>query len=498
MNKKIIKDTLFYTLGTFLVQVIGVFTSILMRRYLTPEMMGIWSTFMLILNYSLFMHLGLFTAAEIRIPFLKGGDQENEIRNIRDITFTFCVIISIVVVVVIFLATALFKNKIPISMVFGFKMIALIIVATLFYNLYISFLRADKKFSLLSVAMTINSLSMLLSIITFVNWFKLNGLYLATLISTCFSLIYILIKQRYDLNFRFELKKAMSLIKIGVPLIIAGIIYTILLSIDKIIIIKMLGMKALGYYSIAILALTYTHTFPKILGIVMTPNIQEEYGKTNSRQRIIEYVKKPAIVMGYLFPFLLATVYFILPILVYYFMPKYVQGIISMKILLSGCFFISLVPLAQNYIIAINKQLLLVPMTIFAVFLGVIFSFCLIKLGYGINGVAFGISITYLVYFFISFSYVLKSCEKMQKINLFFLEIVSPFFYAVLIIFGIEFFLRINNILLENLIKFAIFCLLYLPALLIINKKNSIIVNMIEVYRNNKTFSALESEEVIV
>ncbi|MFH1665693.1 MAG: hypothetical protein ABIA77_06080, partial [Candidatus Omnitrophota bacterium] len=146
-TRNIIKDSTNYTMGTIAAQVIGIFTSIATRRLLTPEMMGVWATFLLVLNYSLFAHLGIFTAVEVRIPYLRGQNKSGEIEAIRDIAYTFGMAISLIMAVALFIVSFVFAREAPEYVILGIRMTALIVAATLFYNLYIVMLRADKKFS---------------------------------------------------------------------------------------------------------------------------------------------------------------------------------------------------------------------------------------------------------------------------------------------------------------------------------------------------------------
>ncbi|MCK5451634.1 MAG: oligosaccharide flippase family protein [Candidatus Omnitrophica bacterium] len=477
---EILKNSTTYALATVIAQVIGVFTSIATRRLLTPEMMGIWATFLIVLNYCLFAHIGVFTAVGVRIPYLRGKEKEEEIQAMRDTAYTFAVMISAFVVIILLIASFMLKNRFDAYITLGIRVVAFVIAATFFYNLYTVMLRADKKFHLLSKALIVNSASMLFFVVILAYFFGLRGIYFATFSATVISWLYLRYGSGYKLKLGFKLKQLVSLTKIGLPILIVGIAYTLLVSIDKIMIIKMIGARELGFYSIAILAFTYTNTFPKLFGIVIFPNMQEDYGKTDSKDHIIGYVKKPAIIMAYIFPVLLAAAYFAIPVLVYYILPKYIPGITSMKILLAGCFFISLTPLAQNFAISINKQTVLIPMTIAAVVLGLGLNYFMIKSGYGINGVALGTSVAYMVYFVILFYYVLKHCEKRSNILKFIMGIFLPFVYAFAIILLLERCFHIKNIFLGAIVKASIFIVVYSPMVIYLNKKTGIITKLIK------------------
>ena len=136
-----------------------------------------------------------------------------------------------------------FSGKAPSYVIFGIRMTSLIVAATLLYNLYIVMIRADKKFSLLSKAVVFNSAAMLICILGFAYKYGLRGVYFAVFLATLASWIYVKSKTDYRLRLVFHLKQALSLSKIGIPILIAGITYTILISVDKIMIIYIKPIK---------------------------------------------------------------------------------------------------------------------------------------------------------------------------------------------------------------------------------------------------------------
>lgn len=472
---KIIKDSSIYSISTVVSQLVGVFTSIAMRRFLTPEMMGIWTTFLVILNYALFAHLGVFTAIEVKIPYLRGKNENSELQNMRNSAFTFAIILSVLVILILFAASFILSGKLSSEVILGIRVLAFIITATLFYNLYIVMLRADNKFLLLSKAIVFNSVAMLIFVSGLTYFFKLKGIYFATLFATIASWFYMKFSAKYGLRLYFNLRMVKTLSKIGLPILLAGITYTVLLSMDKIMIIKMIGPAELGYYSIAVLAMTYTHNFPKLFSIVISPTMQEEYGKSDSHKHILEYVKQPALIMAYMFPVVLAAAYFLIPVLVYYVLPKYSLGIDSMRMLLPGCFFIALVPLTHNFVIAINKQMLLIPITAAALLSGIGINYVMIRNGYGITGVASGTSAAYFLYFTIMFFYVLLHCEKFLDTCRHFLKICAPFVYSLIVILVLERLLKINSVINNGIAQILIFYLAYIPMLWYINKKTKLV-----------------------
>lgn len=482
----IIKNTFTYTAGTLLAQFFGIFTSLATRKYLTPELMGIWSLMLLILNYLSFGHCGIFTAVEVRIPYLRGKGEEGEISHIRNIAFVVSVILSSLVLVSLITTLIFYSHKLNVSVISGLKWIVLIGIATVFYNLYVSFLRADKSFTLISVATIINAAGLLAFTLTLGMFFGLNGIYCATFLATLISVVFLLIAGKYRLHWSIEFARTKQLFIIGFPILVFGFIYTLFISLDKVLIIKMLGAKALGLYSIAILAFTYANTMPKLFSIVIFPSMQERLGRTGLEEGLVSFIKKPSIVMSYLFPPMLVIVYYLLPIIVDNFIPRYSNGILSMQILLIGCYFISFAHLPQNIIVSLNKQVALIPLTMVAAVFGVLLSFAAIKLGYGIEGVAAGSSCAYFIYFSICFYYALKISNFKENNYHLFLRLCLPFAASVLITILTERLILIPNILISTSLKLLIYLVFYILFLLYIDRNVRIFSFIITQIRKNK------------
>lgn len=471
----IIKSTVVFTIGTFLAQFLGVFTSLATRKYLTPELMGIWSLMLLILSYLSFGHCGIFTAVEVRIPYLRGRKEDGEISPIRNIAFSVSLMLSLLIMVSSAVIIIFLSRYFSGCVVSGIKWVSLIGIATVFYNLYISFLRADKNFTVISVATVVNAALLLVLTIVLGKLFGLTGIYCATLLATILSFTYLLMGRRYDLHWCLEFKRTKQLFLIGFPILVFGFFYTIFISADKILIIKMLGAKALGFYSIAILAFTYASTIPKLFTIVIFPDMQEVLGKTGKYDGLIDFVKKPSVIMSYIFPPALALIYYLLPLVVVYFIPRYTDGVASMQILLAGCFFISFAYLPQNIIISRNMQLVLLPLTVLALLIGILLNFTAVKLGYGIEGVAAGTSIAYFIYFLTSFYYAMSISGLKNNKFVMFVKLCLPLVASALFLAVIEFTIFIPNIVISAFVKLLVYLACYIPFLMHVDKKLKII-----------------------
>jgi O-antigen/teichoic acid export membrane protein len=471
-KQAIVRDAVYYTGSSYICQLLGIITSVLIKWFLGPSLTGVWTALQVVLRYSTWSHLGIQSAAAREIPYFRGKGDEHEASSIRDTSFCFSLIMSCIAGAVIFIWSIIYGNKFPHHVVFGIRIISLIVVATAIYNFYLVALGGYKNFSFLSKLKIFNALITLILVVVLVPLFNIYGLFFAALFNVLLSIAYAVINTHYQIKFEIERARIFALLKIGVPLVFGGFAFTILMSIDKIMIIRMLGAEKLGFYTIATMGVTYAYTLPSNLNIVMFPRFQEKYSINDSVEDIKKYFLDIILVLSCMLPVLLGVLYFVVPVLVHYILPKFTPGIASFKILIIGCFFLSLTPTSTNFLITLNKQVRLAGITIITIFISILLNYYFIKVkGLGINGAAIGTCIGYFGYFTLLSVYSLAHFMKYRDMLHYFMKPFVAFIYLVAAILLLEYEINIQQVFLEGLVKSALLIIITLPILIWGNKK---------------------------
>ena len=150
-----------------------------------------------------------------------------------------------------------------------------------------------------------------------------------------------------------ELKR---LIKIGLPLVLLGFMFTNLTNIDRIVVIKMLGLEQMGLYSVALMMGNLVYNISNMGGIVLYPRFQEIYGKTGERENVFKVMTTVLKVISVPLLIFTALAVFLLPYAVKMIIPKYVDGIPAMRIFLWGTYFLSMSIFCGHYLVTLDKQ----------------------------------------------------------------------------------------------------------------------------------------------
>jgi O-antigen/teichoic acid export membrane protein len=237
----------------------------------------------------------------------------------------------------------------------------------------------------------------------------------------------------------------------------------------------MLGITAVGYYSLALMGKNYVVGLYNNFGIVTIPRILETYGREGNVESIKKFVTSTTEAIAYLFPPFLGVMFLVSPMLVKWILPNFVPGILAMQILFFDVFFQSCSPQIEPFLIALNKQKRLVPILIGTIIFSFGINYFLVKIGLGINGVAIGTSIASFAYFIFTLVYAMRHFAASREIFRFIWIIILPLIYIVALIAVCQYFIHTHNEYLEVLIKIIILILAYMPLLFYIERKTNVL-----------------------
>lgn len=484
IKKQIIIDTAKYNSAHYSSQFLGFFTSIAMRRFLGPYYIGIWNILQVISSYFNYLSLGLESAAQYKIPFFRGkGEEKNEIQIINCV-FAFLFLVSLLSAFVLLIAVLILRNRYSPEIIIGLVFLSIFIILQRLYTYYLVVLRARSNFSVISKSVLFDSFVNLILVILLVKNFNIYGLYVCVVLMPVLNVLFIHYLAKYNIRPDFNWQRIFELIKYSFPFLVLGVLGTILRSLDRIMIAKMLGVTFVGYYSVALMSKNYVGGLYNNFGIVTIPRVLEAYGKEAKIEHIKKFVTVTTETIAYIFPILLAAIFFISPLIIKAILPKFIPGIVAMQILLIDVFFQSCYPQVEPFLIALNKQKIVILITSLTIFLNIIFNYYFIKNGLGINGVALGTSISSFFTFLISLVYAMKHFATKIEIVKFILKIFFPLVYIFGVIISCSYFIRTSHPVVKMAISLVVLVIFSVPLLYYIDKKTHILRLIIKYLKN--------------
>lgn len=396
--------TLLSAIFAFLV---GIFT----RNLLGPEQYGYWVAISIFFTFIPLLQFGILNAMNREIPFYLARNNHSKVYEIREITLSFLFTIPFFSMVLLFIVSIiLLFFDIAYEYKTGLLFVSCIGLL-MFFSTYVEmYYKSIQNFRIVSKLIAVKSISQAIFTLLSVYLIGYIGLFIGLLISLVIELLFgRRAFKNVKLNYNF--KAYIELIKIGFPILMVGLIWSVLIASDKMIITLMMTPKDLGNYSVGLLVFSTMMLLPQVVGQIYYPKIVELV----SQEKFIEIRRLYWKVNGYLaiiVGFIVIIGFWLLPPIISFILPDYVVGIKSAQILLLGIFPLTLVGFSANYFNATKNQKLYIKILIVTIVSNILVSVYLLLLNPNITSIALGTSISFLLYFLLMNIFFIKKINQ--------------------------------------------------------------------------------------
>ncbi len=393
------RDIFWFTLSNIFFQGSKFLTYLYVAKLLGPKTYGLWNGLILILSYGMNSHLGVLNAMNRDVPYYLGAENTEKIQEIQNVSLGAICVSSLVLAVIVFIASYLTDSDT--ETITGLRFISLILISQQFYLFYQMLLKSHHLFGFMSIQQTIFSVLTLLVVLPLTYYFRFDGFLAGQLIVNLAILGYILRKIPIKAKPAFEWKTAWTLSKTGFPIMLAGVAYGIMTTVDRMAILKYLGKEQMGYYSLSVMAAGMLLLLPMTVAQIIYPRMSRKFGETRQAESLKPLIYRPTIHLMWIMAIMLIGVYVLLPPLIGYFLPEYIKGIASLKIMIVGVYFLSLVGGFANFLNTVGLQNIYLSIQFIAIIIVVLLCGLSLKLNLGIEGIAWATSLTYIIYAFL-------------------------------------------------------------------------------------------------
>lgn len=395
--------------------------SIYVKAYVAPLEYGMYSTCMLLQTYMAYLQLGSLNAFNRDYPQLIGAGKAEEAKKYRNTVFSFLITIYGFGLILAITGMLLIggRKSIDSRLTIGFILTAVIAVVTIIENYGNYRCRIDKGFKYPSIVTLLELISLPVGL-ALVPRMGYYAIYVTSILSMVVGII-LYFKPSYK-DFRFTIDK--PLIKMilisGMPLLVNGLIWTVVNSIDKFVILGFIDTEALGVYGIAQNAFSYMVLIPSAMSQLFYAKMGKEYGKSGNVGSLVDVSMKFSNVLAAFTSLIAFVAYFFLPILVDRFMPNYSNGVPASQILILGMSVYAATLINGNVLTILKKNTALIISAICMCIFNIICSIgYVLMLGATIESVALGTATSYIFCTFIIVYQVHKyaKCRFMRIIN---------------------------------------------------------------------------------
>lgn len=392
------QEYFYYVVATVLNSGLHFIFSVYVKAYVKPLEYGIYSSCLLLQTYLTYLQLGSLNAFNRDYPQLIGAKKTEEAHRYRNTTFTF-LLMAFGGALAVILPGLFFLHKttdIDPRYIGGFAFSAIITGMTVFENFGASKTRIEGSFMYVSTVTLLELLSLILGLLL-VRRIGYYGLYITSLSGMAIGII-LYIKPAYsDIRLSIDRKLLKDILISGLPLLINGLIWTVVNSVDKFVILGFIGTEALGVYAIAQNAFSYMVLVPTAMSQLFYVKMGKAYGERQDVEVLTDVGLRFTGILAVLISFLAVIAYFMSPVLVRSLMPNYVNGISSAQILILGLAIYAPTLVNGNILTILKKNAAILRSSIFLCVLNAICSVLFVSIiGPKIECVALGTAAAYL------------------------------------------------------------------------------------------------------
>lgn len=433
-----------------------------------PVEYGIYTTASMLMLYLNYIQFGVLNSYNRDYPQLLGAKKNDAALEMKNAVFTFLLVVySLVVVLLVTIIIALIVlNKIDMIMGVGLISNSFFALLNILYNFMDNTYRSEKKFNYSSF---LNILQTLLLIAIGLVVVRECGYY-GMLISYGCSFIIVLVinwKTFLLLKLNINIKLIKNMIRFGLPLLINGLVMTFLMTISNFVILFFMSMKDLGIYSIALLGFNTLMLIPLSLSQIFYVKMSHKYGETGDAAILLNFAKRYSLYIAIILSYIAIFAYFLLPIFINNILPNYRESIKAAQILIMGAGIYGTTILFSNIFSILKQNAILFSSTILLALATLLLTSGLIlAFGREIEFVAYGMSVSYVIYALI-LCVLLSRIHKRPPLELLRFS-VFPVSISLLITLGI-------TQLIENVWQQFILIILILSIVLIIMFNKTII-----------------------
>jgi O-antigen/teichoic acid export membrane protein len=399
--RKFLRDTLGFAATQYAVRAALMLRGLIAARLLGPTGYGAWNGMTLIWDYGLYAHLGTQQGLEQTLPAeIVDGDRARLQHTLRAALF------NTLVLTMVFAVAALIyfsRGSGALQEFWGVRGISVALLCVLLVNVafyHLTLLRSLGDIRSVSTWFILQGAIGVVIGLALIPATGAWGLLWGWLLANVVALAYL----RSKLPAEFPVAPApsatsLTLIHAGFPMLMYLGSSLVLRTLDRLIVLRFLGARDLGFYSIGVLALTLLFYLPDSVGYVLYPELLKSYRQGGDRPEAIrDRVIRTLGVLSLLVPALCGLAFLYARQVVMLALPAFLPGATATRVLCFGAAGLAVARIASITLVTLRRQRLLFPAAISVVVMACAADFVVLRAGQGINGVAWATLTVYVAH----------------------------------------------------------------------------------------------------
>jgi O-antigen/teichoic acid export membrane protein len=397
--RKLVRDSVGFAATQYVVRAALMLRGVIAAGVLGPQAYGAWNALTLVLEYGTLAPLGTQQGLDQAVPKRIVGDDAEALRRIKRAG-----LFNITVLTLLFSTGSLWflttGTSGRIHDFWGWSGVLIALGCILLVNLSnyaLTLLRSHADIGAVSTWFVLQGAvgsALGLSLLPFLGvwgllwgWLAANVLGLAFALSRARGLVPLTPVPSRD---------SVLLLRVGVPMFVYMASALVMRSVDRLVILQFLGTEQLGYYSLAIMALSFLLYLPDSLAYVLYPHFLRRYHLGGDQPVAIRNdVERTMRLIAVAMPALCGVGYLAARIGAMLLLPRFLPGVSAMRVLCFCAAFVALANLSSIVLMTLGRQRALIPAAALVTLLGAALDVFAVRMGLGITGVAWATLATF-------------------------------------------------------------------------------------------------------
>lgn len=396
---RIIRDFSLQAIGAYGATFLQMLRGLILAALLGPAGLGTVALVNLVLSYVTYSDLGMASAVGREIPLSLGAGRDEEAIEWR----SYGIVAKLVSASIVGLCTAAYTllkwPDLSAALRIGLLVAAVVMV---FQGLIAAWQVIFQSVQQFGRATTVTLATGSLSFIGGVLGAKLagiTGVFVSQLIVFALVATLCFVLGRFPARIHLRRDKFARLLKVGVPLAALTFVGYNLINIDQVMVVALLGSRALGLYTLVLYGGSVLDLLPAALAVSVAPRLLRAYGQAADSPSILRLTWRPVDFLASVLPVGIAAIWILGPAVIVRILPDYTSIFAPLRVYLVGMYFMGINLGVSAVLLALNRHRNNVPIIAACIGINVLVDLCFVAvLGLGLTGIALGSVVTYFVY----------------------------------------------------------------------------------------------------
>lgn len=371
-------------------------TALVVARWVGPAEFGVWNALSTLLLYGQAVALGVPQGVNREVPLLIGAGRPDEATRLENVSLRLVSLANFLACVLIVLVGVLA----PVPPAYRLPLAAMAFLCPLWqlYQYCQIRLKSRLRFGLMSLQQLGFAVLLPATALTMSAWSGVEG-FIAGQAAVCVVLIGFMVAWG-PIRVTGEsgsFRELVPMVRIGLPIMAGTVLYYVLVTLERWMILGFLGTEALGQYTLAVVCTGMLSLLPAVIAQQMYPRMALKMGRTGDKKSLRPLVIGQTVAASTVTAAMVATAYVLLPYVTERFLPQYVQGVVPARTVLLGLACVPLASGAANYLVVTNRQVLYVAVLGIAVIVKLGLVLAALALGWGLEGAAVASAVSFAI-----------------------------------------------------------------------------------------------------